>query len=231
MLCSESTIVNLGNDQGRAVTLHCRSWSCEICHPRRCRELMALAHSGKPNTFITLTVDPSRGSSAETRAAALVAAWRLVLKRAKKRYSYAKVPFLAVFEATRRGEPHLHILCRVPWIDQRWLSDQMADLIGAPIVDIRRVRSKAKIAAYVAKYVGKAPHRFKGTKRYWRTQDWQLVKETVEDDGTFWSSVWEIRHYTLTEQEEAWRLLGWHTWTERGMLFGSGKDPPIEKLE
>jgi hypothetical protein len=32
---------------------------------------------------------------------------------------------------------------------------------------------------YIAKYLGKDPHLFKGTKRYWKSQDWcsKLVKE------------------------------------------------------
>ena len=227
MLCSEAVLVNLGLDEGRCVTLKCRSWSCEICQPDRKRQLMALAFRGKPNTFITLTVNPGYLHSPEARARALVDAWRNVARRAKRKYGYKTIPYLAVFEATKKGEPHLHILCRVKWIDQAWLSEQMRQEIDAPIVDIRRVRERSKLANYVAKYVGKDPHRFEGTKRYWRTLDWMVEQWEKEEQPGTWSNVWEIRSHDISYQEECWQILGWRTWRCRGMLYGTGNDPPF----
>lgn len=154
--------------------MFCRSWGCEECQPTRKRQLVALAASGQPTSFITLTVNPAHGPTARARARKLVDAWRVVVRRAKKKYGYRSIPYLAVFEATKAGEPHLHILARVKWIDQRWLSAQMRSLIGAPIVDIRRVKGKRMVARYVAKYVGKEPGKFGTCKRYWRTRDYQV---------------------------------------------------------
>ncbi len=141
-----------------------------------------MGEAGSPNTFITLTVNPNLYMSPSARAQELAHAWRRVRRRAMKVFDLKALPFLAVFEQTKRGEPHLHILCRVRWIPQTWLSEQMNAEIGAPIVDIRRVQDGAEAIRYVAKYIGKQPHRFDGVKRYWRSQDFVVI-EKKENEG------------------------------------------------
>lgn len=220
MLCSEAVMVNTGANYARAVTIYCRSWSCETCQPRRQRELVRLAKDGQPTSFITLTVNPRQGRNPDDRARMLSWAWRQVVKLAKKKYSLQKIPYLCVFEATKKGEPHLHIIARLKWMDQRWLSNQMARLIAAPIVDIRRISSVAQVAAYVAKYIGKQPHRFKGCKRYWTTKNWRLVKSDVEPVDGFWSEHWYLNKITLLQQQEMWELMGWTCELRAGVLYG-----------
>lgn len=172
MLCTDLTLVKDLGEHSYAEPLKCRCWTCEICLPIRRRQLKRMARDGRPNTFLTLTVNPEEGESPEERACALVDAWRRLRRAAMRRYGYPRLPFLAVFERTRAGEPHLHVLLRVRWLDQSWLSAEMKRMINAPIVDIRRVKGKRQAAAYVAKYVGKKPTHFEGTKRYWRSQDY-----------------------------------------------------------
>ncbi len=170
---------------------------------------MALARSGSPNTFVTLTVNPAYGASPARRARSLARAWPKVVKAAKKKYGYKSIPYLCVFEATKKGEPHLHILCRVKWIDQRWLSDQMRRLINAPIVDIRRVRSPGQAAHYISKYVGKEPGHFESCKRYWRTQDYELTKyecPTIEGD---WSEQWTYYAWSSDVMRGYFEFLGY----------------------
>ena len=77
-----------------------------------------------------------------------------------------KLQYIWVMEKTKAGWPHLHILIRAKWIDQEWLSVQMMNLIGAPIVDVRRIVSNRMVVAYCAKYVGKCAEKFAWTKRY-----------------------------------------------------------------
>lgn len=173
MLCGEWSLVKAERDRVTAVSLRCRAWTCDLCEPDRKARLMAFALSGNPTTFITLTVRPRAGQSPTQRAHALADAWRVIVRRARKHYGYKKIDYLAVLEATKRGEPHLHVLSRVPWIDQGWLSRQAKALLGAPVVDIRRCAPGRIIAAYVSKYVGKAPHRFGTCKRYWSTRTWE----------------------------------------------------------
>ena len=158
-------------------------------------------------------------------------AWPIIVKRAKKKYGYDTIPYLCVFEATKRGEPHLHILCRVKWISQKWLSEQLKDLTGAYIVDIRKVKSQKQIAHYMAKYVGKEPHRFKGCKRYWRTQNWLVVPaERPEEDG-IWTDKWWPINNSLPGLERRWRALGFDTAMEGTMLVAMKQGPPDEHRE
>lgn len=182
MLCSEWSLVKSDGTTATVQPLRCRCWSCEECSPIRKRQLMAQAHAGHPDTFLTLTVNPARGLDPSERARTLAHAWRSLRKRAMRKYKLAALPFLAVFERTKKGEPHLHILLRVKWLDQKWLSAQMRELIDAPIVDIRRVNGSSKISAYIAKYIGKDPQRFKGTKRYWASRDYEPPGQEPDDE-------------------------------------------------
>lgn len=208
MLCRDYTLVKTEGVNITAMPLKCRSWGCDYCRPERANALKRLARNGKPNTFITLTVNPRfLGSSAE-RAAALAAAWRTIVAKAKRRYSYKKLEYLCVFEATKAGEPHLHILARCKWLDQRWLSAQMALLMRAPICDIRRVKSLRHIARYVAKYIGKDPQRFATCKRYWTTQGWDKWHEDREQPEFGHQITWQIVRMTLSDYLKCCSELG-----------------------
>jgi len=206
--CGEHSLVNEGHDGVRAVSLHCRSWRCPECRERRKKQLIALALSGKPDTFITLTVDPKTGTSPHGRARTLARAWPVIVRRAKAKYGYKSVPYLCVFEACESGEPHLHILARSEWIGKRWLSDQLRKLTGAFIVDIERVKNPKKLAWYVAKYIGKDPERFETCKRYWSTQDWELTKFEPQKPPGRWHSEWMLIRTPLKELAETWRSQG-----------------------
>lgn len=185
MYCEEWVLVKRQGGVLTAQPLKCKCWSCELCAPMRARQLIRSAFMGRPDMFLTLTVNPARFHDAHERARMLARAWRLLRLRAMRKYKYKSLPFLAVFEKTKAGEPHLHILLRCKWMSQRWLSEQMDALIGAPIVDVRRVDGVKKIAAYVAKYVGKDPTRFVGAKRYWSSQDYELP-DPREDENPPW---------------------------------------------
>ncbi len=143
----------------KAITLWCRSWTCADCAPFRVADMKRQAVDGQPTSFITLTVNPRVGQSRDERAQELSDAWKIVVKRARRKFTKAPLEYFAVFEETKKGEPHLHILARCPFIPQRWLSAAMDELISAPIVDIRRVGRVANAARYVAKYVARWPFR------------------------------------------------------------------------
>lgn len=155
--------------------LSCRSWGCEDCAPQRKRRLIAEANEGHPERFITLTVNPNWFNSPEERAERLVKAWRKIRKRFLALRKGHVCEFLAVFELTALGEPHLHIVQRGSYMSQKWLSAQMAELMGAPIVDIRTVKGAKEVAKYVAKYISKRNIKIGTLKRYWRSKGWLKV--------------------------------------------------------
>lgn len=210
MLCTDMTLLHTTPATETAEPLRCKRWSCDHCRKERRRDLIKLATHGEPDRMITLTSNPNWGGSPEERALALVDAWRRCRRAAMRRFKLKRLAFLAVFEKTKRGEPHLHILVRSQYIPQRWLSDFMADAMDAPVVDIRRITSPKVAAAYVAKYVGKQPHQFEGCKRYWRSQDYQLEKHKKEKrsraPGEFFDIIFTSYWSFLYQQAQFGRL-------------------------
>ena len=169
-MCSRiGTIVKKQAGKLTAIKLSCRSWSCETCRGDRAKGLIMEVREGTPQRFITLTVNPEWFNTPEERARRLVAAWRLIRRRFLAERPNAVVEFMAVFERTKNGEPHLHIAQRGSFMPQKWLSNQMHKILGAKVVDIRYIRDQKRIAYYVAKYVGKEPFQFGTLKRYWRS--------------------------------------------------------------
>lgn len=171
-ICRSMSLVKGDGDLGVISALKCKCWDCNHCVVERRAKLIAQACSGQPTMFVTLTSRPRADVSPEEQCTALARAWRLIVKRAKRKYGYEHLPYFAVVEATKTGQPHLHILVRCQWIDQRWLSDQMREITGDYIVDVRRIVRPKQVVHYVAKYIGKAPHRFGTSKRYWCSQDY-----------------------------------------------------------
>jgi len=181
MLCSEALVVKRHGDEVAARILYCRSWQCEMCRPARAKQLVAQAIAGKANKFLTLTVSKKSGPDPVARCKALVNAWRQLRRRLEEREGFPRIEFMAVVEAQKSGEPHLHILMRSPYIEQKWISAFMAKAIGAPICWIEEVGDKKKLANYVAKYCGKDPHRFGTCKRYWCSKGWNLEPRSLQD--------------------------------------------------
>lgn len=144
---------------------------------------MAAAASGLPNRFLTLTVNPSIGSDPEERLRLLAHGWRVCVQRLRRLYGVNEINYFAVVEETKQGEPHLHILLRSPFLPQRLISTIMADLIGAPIVDIRAIKGMREVVRYVAKYITKAPKQFGHAKRYWSSRNYE-VKDPPADDAS-----------------------------------------------
>lgn len=181
MLCTDLTFVKHIGNAVYAEPIRCRRWSCNYCNPMRKRQLIAKGASGKPDTFITLTSCPETAETPALAAKVLVVAWRKVRLEIMRRYGYEQVPFVAVFEATKRGWPHLHILLRTKWIDQAWLSARMAHHARAPIVYIERVTKAHDVVRYLFKYIGKAPHQFGSCKRYWSSMDYDLIDNRLDE--------------------------------------------------
>lgn len=174
--CTSHTIV-LEKPQALAFRpLYCKRWSCDTCAPRRKLQLIRDCKSGRPTAFLTLTVNPAYGLSPSHRAQMLVLSWRKLRKRLLDGNKKMKVPFIAVFETTKAGEPHLHLLLRTDWIDQRVISAHQEFEMGAPVVWIKKVANQKHAANYVSKYAGKNPKSFVGCKRYYRSKDWPLEK-------------------------------------------------------
>lgn len=254
--CGERTLVKLRPDRREATTLKCRSWLCPDCYEQRKAALIAQAHRGKANTFITITSKRESWPSADQAALELANAWRICVKRALRearrdpkknsrpfgaaprdgwgttpkdgfapmvRLEKGRLEYLAVIEAHKSGWPHLHIISRSRWITHKWLSAQMDDLLGSPVVSVSRIEKRSAKAAYIAKYCGKCTHKFGTAKRYWQTRGFQLTRyEKPESIIKDWHEVSRDKRHLFTIATE-WTWHGfivryesnWHLVAER----------------
>lgn len=207
-LCGEHSIVNHDAHRVAVATLRCKRWSCDDCFGLRLRKLRRECRDGNPTTFLTLTARRSSETDPHEAARGLVRAWRIVRQRLKTQKGIKSVQFMAVFETTKQGMPHLHILARMPYVEQKLISQWMDELTNSPIVDIRRVRSTKQAAAYVSKYVSKAPEPFKGCKRYWRSLGYLASKHERRNKvfDRWWG--WDRRRASWRSIADGYRLSG-----------------------
>lgn len=176
-LCGEWTgkRVDMLTGEVHAGAIWCKSWHCEYCAPIRKKQLQRQAADGNPDKFITLTsrYRPDEMTPHEA-AQELVHAWRMVIQRGKRDKVFKDIQYIAVFELTKKGWPHLHILARCSFMAQDWLSARLKQYADSPVCHIRAVKSAKRAAWYVAKYTAKSPEKFEGCKRYWRTRGYDL---------------------------------------------------------
>jgi DNA-binding HxlR family transcriptional regulator len=192
LLCSDAIKVNANHRGGQVSILRCKRWSCEICHPIQRRRVISYARKGVPDRFVTLTCKPDLFETPDQAARAMRDAFAKLIRLIRKENPGRTVEYMRVFEATKAGWPHLHILMRTPWISQQWLSDTWKRLTGAFIVDVRQVKNIEHAAYYVAKYIGKALARFKGVTRWFRSRNWNEPRN--DDDrpqcfGSHWDKI------------------------------------------
>lgn len=130
--------------------------------------------------------------------------------------------YLWVLEAHKSGWPHMHILWRGRYVPQQWLSEQLAELLGSPICDVRRVKDRAAYARYVAAYCGKEPHRFGTTKRYSQTRNYQLPEERTWERTIHRSWQWTIRDLPIATIRDDWQRWGRQVLELGGGVIGWG---------
>lgn len=175
--CGSQTIAIAHAGKAKAFPLRCRSWGCKHCAPVRRRRLVNDGLAGSPNRFITLTVNPHWFDGPADRGARLAKAWRDYVREYRRLHPGRELQYLAVLELTKKGEPHLHIVCRSGFIPQKELSKHMRLSMGAPVVDIRVVRGATEVARYVSKYISKRNIKLGTLKRYWSSQRYVPAEE------------------------------------------------------
>lgn len=198
MLCTELAIYGSTPQSLHAHALHCKSWLCPYCGERNRRRLIGLCIDGEPTTLLTLTTNPAYESDPIAAADNLYSAWQRLIRRLRRDYGRDRIAYIAIWERTQRGMPHLHILMRAPYIPQHRISAEMDAMISAPIVDIRKVTNTRQVARYVGKYVSKDPARWPGHNRFARSRNW---RETATAKRNQWTPpediLWEVVHLRL----------------------------------
>jgi len=230
-ICREWSIVKYGIEQRHVRVLYCRCWTCDTCAPRRKSQLMAQAASGLPTRFLTLTVNPTVGRNPNQRLQLLAHAWRILVMRLRRRYPQAPIEYLAIVEATERGEPHLHILLRSPYIPQAWLSSAMSEVLNSPIVDIRAIKNQRQVLYYIAKYITKKPAQFGTSKRYWSSRNYELPHEREDPSDLPELDPWTVVFRHVAQLLQDWRPYGWTaTQYDDDLVIARYQNPPPKTL-
>lgn len=226
MLCSEASLVNHGNRKVRAVTLRCRSWGCEICNPLRKKQLVEEATAGLPDRLLTLTTRHGAPANADAEAYRLGVWFARLIKAIRREHPGAEIAYFAVREAHKDGWPHLHVLMRGPYIPWDWLRRTWLAISGSPGCDIRKIYNPARCARYVAKYVGKSPHKFASCKRYWSSKGWHLDGTADEAPDLSWDSSWTIVDERLSALAQTYWLKGYEILKGPSLSYFEAQAPP-----
>lgn len=172
--CGEWSLVSKQPDGLKAIPLRCRKWGCSSCGPRQKRRLLKCLQTTSVDALLTLTCASRHYTSP---AAAFIYLSRQIphlMKRLRRAYPCASIEYFVVWEETRLGWPHAHVLLRSPFIPQRLLSAHWYQLARSRIVDIRAVHQAGHAARYLAKYLTKQPavppgyRRFRTSRAFWQ---------------------------------------------------------------
>jgi hypothetical protein len=181
-------------------TAPCYCWDCNECRELLRRRLLDRAIGGQPTTFLTLTTNSDAYKDPDDAADALYHSFIHLIRAIRKRYPYAYIQYLYVWERTKKGYPHLHVLLRAPYIPQQWISDFMERRMRSPVVWIEAIRSSKKVAAYVSTYLGKEPYKFPGHRRWAQSAWYDMRTETyTTPDPAIEAGPW--RRYPWTQDE------------------------------
>lgn len=170
--CGTATLTAYLIDHTIAVPLRCKQWSCPPCASRNKKRLLRRLRATGVTHLITLTCRPSNYHYPSQAFYHLSTQLPNLVKRLRRAFPAAPIEYLAVWETTKRGWPHVHLLARTSYIPQAVLSNHWQALTGAPIVDIRRVQGPRAAANYVAKYLTKDPSAPLGCKRWRSSRRW-----------------------------------------------------------
>jgi len=179
-LCTDLVLVNANQQRGEIKALKCKRWKCEICNPDNRWKVMCKARDGLPNLFLTLTVSDKGYEDENAQARDMKRGLVLLRRRIEAHWGIKNIPFIVVFERHKRGQPHMHLLLRAPYLHQKVLLGMWRDIMGSGGVNTKFVKNKEKILFYITKYIGKDLAHFEGCKRWWRSQNFNVVKEERE---------------------------------------------------
>jgi hypothetical protein len=129
--------------------------SCERCGPKKARlyrrAIAREAETKNLTRFLTLTIDPSRVSSADQSVDYIRGCFDK-FRTYLKRYLGTRVEYITVLELQKSGMAHLHVLIDrfIPkeWIDTAW------NAVGGGFTWIKYVDVQ-RVSAYMSKYLTK----------------------------------------------------------------------------
>jgi len=202
--CGAWSLVKDEDGLKTAVPLRCHSWSCPYCAPRLKKRLFVALRGTDATTLLTLTCNPARWPSPAASFRPLSVAINHLVKRIRRLCPSAEFEYFAIWESTKRGWPHVHIIFRGPFLPQQWVSQQWYDLTGAPIVDVRFLHSPSDVTSYIASYLAKEPSAPKGFKRYRSSRHFFKNRPAAEVMRPHCSARWTIVQASPLAVAQGW---------------------------
>ena len=196
--CVTGSLIGLTTDHStlRIIPLFCHKWSCPRCREAKSNKWRQIAEAGQPDRFITLTLRSSETLSTVFQAHIIKKAFPRLVEEIRKKWG--PMEYMLVFELTKQGTPHVHVLQRGGFIPKAWLSTLWNRLTGSFIVDIKKIDNPASVGRYIMKYMGKAiadvHSKLHGMRIIQRSKNWIIpsdkpdIKSTdaVEDQVLSW---------------------------------------------
>lgn len=181
--------------------MRCRRWKCPRCGPAMRNRLVHLVEQSPPDRMLTLTIDPSLYSSPFHGARRMSWAFSRLVALMRRFSKPEPVEYLAVWERTKAGWPHLHVLLRGPFIPQRLVSRWWGSLTGSPVVYFTYLGGARAGGRYVAKYLTKDPDPFASGRALRASRN--FLVEPMRPQGQRYCTLGPLRVY----EGRAWEWL------------------------
>lgn len=216
------------------------------------RRLIHLVSEAPPQRMLTLTAWTKAFDDPQDAARRMARQFPRLIALLRRALPQAPIEYLAVWERTQAGWPHLHVLLRGPYVPHALVSQLWARLMNSPIVHLKRLDDSAAGARYVAKYLTKDPDPF-GQGRALRASRGFLVEPmrpqstrecTLGRVDLYEGNVWEwllaeLQNLRLVEADENGRMFSapwdhfdapegvlWLRWERQRRAVESRHPPP-----
>jgi hypothetical protein len=166
------------------------------------------AQAGNPTALLTVTMRRRKGISPAVAAEMIHEALSDFLAWWRRNKPNQHIAWFKRTESHVSGWPHLHMLIRGPYIPQRLLSKWMANKLGSPIVDVRKVKNARHAARYIAKYVAKSVDKFEGVARWSRSRDYDQSQPMPDSVPELADERWTQDERTAKQVLHGWLMIG-----------------------
>jgi hypothetical protein len=219
--CRASSIVVHSDGERAVCEFRCAKWACEPCAQDKRNAIIAQICDGQPDIMWTMTTVVGSFEDPVKARYALVEAWQDLIDSEVQRRKLKRPPYGVVIEAGEQGWPHMHVPMRHWYLDFHRVQQWMERRLGAHRVNFVVLRGLNNVAGYMAKYLGKEPHKFGNGKRYWFTRNWKLSpkpkpwriktpNDIAELVGEIWTVIRDLhlaKSWALIAQGKRWCTL------------------------
>jgi len=167
------------------IPMFCHKWSCPRCRKRKASKWRGIAQRGQPERFITLTLRATEKLNAREQAHLGKKAFARMVQKIRR--EFGKFEYLLIWELTKKGTPHIHLLQRGTYIPKQRLSDLWCEFSGSFIVDIKSIKSDGDVYKYITKYMGKSiaecSEELNGLRILQKSKNYCILPEKEDEPG------------------------------------------------